>query len=65
MILGLNGNSCWCVFGSASTLKGQFDEEKATLQQSIHKNGALIAEKEQLVQNLESEVGIKHVGALK
>lgn len=65
MILCLNGNSCWCVFGSASTLKEQFDDEKVALQQSIHKNGALIAEKEQLVQNLKSEVGIKHAGALK
>lgn len=47
------------VFGSASTLREQFDAEKAALQQSIHKNSALITEKEQLVQNLRSEVGIK------
>lgn len=43
-------------FDSESTLKEQFDKEKATLQQSIHKNSALISEKDQQVENLRSEV---------
>lgn len=51
------------VFGSASTLREQVDNEKAAFQQSIRKNSALIAEKEQLVQSLRSEVGIKHATA--
>ena len=44
------------VFDSESTLKEQFDQEKATLQQSIHKNSALISEKELQVENLRREV---------
>lgn len=48
-----------CVFDSESTLKEQFDKEKATLQQSIHKNSALISEKDQQVENLRSEVRLK------
>lgn len=51
---------CVLIFGSASTLREQFNDEKTALQQSIGKNSALIAEKEQLVQTLRSEVGIKH-----
>lgn len=51
---------CVLIFGSASTLREQFNDEKAALQQSMGKNSALIAEKEQLVQTLRSEVGIKH-----
>lgn len=48
----------YCVFDSESTLKEQFDKEKAALQQSIHKNSALISEKDQQVENLRSEVRI-------
>ncbi|XP_031712144.1 CAP-Gly domain-containing linker protein 1 isoform X5 [Anarrhichthys ocellatus] len=45
---------------SGSTLKEQFDKEKAVLQQSIHKNSALISEKDQQVENLRSElVGLR------
>lgn len=43
-------------WNSESTLKEQLDKEKAALQQSIHKNGALISEKDQQVENLKSEV---------
>lgn len=50
---------CWyCIFNSESTLKEQLDKEKAALQQSIHKNSALISEKDQQVENLRSEVRI-------
>lgn len=52
------------VFGSASTFREQSDGEKAALQQSMRKNSALIAEKEQLVQKLRSEVGIRHNPAM-
>ncbi|TNM89651.1 hypothetical protein fugu_003885 [Takifugu bimaculatus] len=45
---------------STSTLKEQFDGEKAALQRSVHKNSALTAEKEQLVQNLRSELAGLH-----
>ncbi|XP_059192358.1 CAP-Gly domain-containing linker protein 1 isoform X4 [Centropristis striata] len=41
---------------SDSTLKEAFDKEKASLQQSIHKNSALISEKDQQVENLRSEL---------
>ncbi|XP_022613366.1 CAP-Gly domain-containing linker protein 1 isoform X3 [Seriola dumerili] len=41
---------------SESTLKGQLDKEKAALQQSIHKNSALISEKDQQVEKLGSEL---------
>lgn len=51
---------CVLIFCSASTLREQFNDEKAALQQSMGKNSALIAEKEQLVQTLRSEVGLKH-----
>ncbi|XP_076586254.1 CAP-Gly domain-containing linker protein 1 isoform X5 [Chaetodon auriga] len=43
---------------SESTLKEQFEKEKATLQQSIHKNSALISEKDQQVENLRSELAV-------
>lgn len=46
------------VFDSESTLKEQLDKEKDALQQSIHKNSALISEKDKQVQNLRSEVRI-------
>lgn len=49
-----------CVFASKSTLKERFSQEKADLQQSIHKNSALISEKDLLVENLRSEVRIEH-----
>ncbi|XP_068560112.1 CAP-Gly domain-containing linker protein 1 isoform X4 [Cebidichthys violaceus] len=50
---------------SESTLKQQFDKEKAVLQQSIHKNSALISEKDQQVENLRSElVGLRGEGDL-
>ncbi|XP_074493969.1 CAP-Gly domain-containing linker protein 1 isoform X7 [Sebastes fasciatus] len=43
-----------------STLKEQFEKEKAALQKSIHKNSALISEKDQQVENLRSElVGLR------
>uniref|UniRef100_H3DEG4 CAP-Gly domain containing linker protein 1 n=1 Tax=Tetraodon nigroviridis TaxID=99883 RepID=H3DEG4_TETNG len=45
---------------SASTFREQSDGEKAALQQSMRKNSALIAEKEQLVQKLRSEVAELH-----
>lgn len=60
----LSVDSHWCVFGSTSTLKEQFDGERAALQRSIHKNSALTAEKEQLVQNLRSEVGTSRITAV-
>ncbi|XP_062273009.1 CAP-Gly domain-containing linker protein 1 isoform X3 [Scomber scombrus] len=41
---------------SESTLKEQLDKEKAALQQSIHKNSALISEKDQEVENMRSEL---------
>ncbi|CAJ1068185.1 CAP-Gly domain-containing linker protein 1 isoform X5 [Xyrichtys novacula] len=41
---------------SESTLKEQFDKEKAALQQSIHKNSALVSEKDHQVENLKSEL---------
>ncbi|XP_029294704.1 CAP-Gly domain-containing linker protein 1 isoform X5 [Cottoperca gobio] len=41
---------------SESTMKEQFDKEKAALQKSIHKNGALISEKDLQVENLKSEL---------
>ncbi|KAM8886319.1 CAP-Gly domain-containing linker protein 1 isoform 5-T17 [Spinachia spinachia] len=41
---------------SEGTLKEQFDKEKAALQQSIHKNSALISEKDQQVESLRSEL---------
>uniref|UniRef100_A0A667ZVX3 CAP-Gly domain containing linker protein 1 n=1 Tax=Myripristis murdjan TaxID=586833 RepID=A0A667ZVX3_9TELE len=44
------------VFDSESTLKKELDKEKANLQQSIHKNSALISEKDQELENLKSEV---------
>lgn len=53
--------SCHCVYDSESTLKAQFDKEKAALQQSIHKNSAFISEKDQQVENLRSEVRIECV----
>ncbi|XP_070712165.1 CAP-Gly domain-containing linker protein 1 isoform X2 [Pempheris klunzingeri] len=43
---------------SESTLMEQFDKEKAALQQSIHKNSALISEKDQQVENLRSELAV-------
>ncbi|KAM9392460.1 CAP-Gly domain-containing linker protein 1 isoform 2-T3 [Pholidichthys leucotaenia] len=43
---------------SESTLKDQLDKEKAALQQSIHKNSALISEKDQQVENLKSELAV-------
>lgn len=43
---------------SESTLKEQFSQEKSSLLQSIHNNSALISEKDLLVENLKSEVGI-------
>lgn len=43
-------------WNSESALKEQLDKEKAALQQSIHKNSALISEKDQQVENLKSEV---------
>uniref|UniRef100_A0A3Q1CNA0 CAP-Gly domain-containing protein n=1 Tax=Amphiprion ocellaris TaxID=80972 RepID=A0A3Q1CNA0_AMPOC len=43
---------------SESTLKEQLDKEKAALQQSIHKNSALISEKDQQVENLKSELTV-------
>uniref|UniRef100_UPI0037E7F1D5 CAP-Gly domain-containing linker protein 1 isoform X4 n=1 Tax=Semicossyphus pulcher TaxID=241346 RepID=UPI0037E7F1D5 len=43
---------------SESTLKEQFDKEKAALQQSIHKNSALVSEKDQQVENLRSELAV-------
>lgn len=46
----------WNLWNSESTLKEQLDKEKAALQQSIHKNSALISEKDQQVENLKSEV---------
>lgn len=48
----------YCVFDSESSLKEQFEKEKAALQQSIHKNSAFISEKEQQVEKLMSEVRI-------
>uniref|UniRef100_A0A7N9AN25 CAP-GLY domain containing linker protein 1a n=1 Tax=Mastacembelus armatus TaxID=205130 RepID=A0A7N9AN25_9TELE len=45
---------------SESTLKEQLDHEKAALQQSIHKNSALISEKNQQVENLRSELSVLH-----
>ncbi|XP_041792248.1 CAP-Gly domain-containing linker protein 1 isoform X2 [Chelmon rostratus] len=45
---------------SESTLKEQYEKEKATLQQSIHKNSALISEKDQQVENLKSELAVLH-----
>lgn len=48
----------YCLFGSENTLKEQLDKEKAALQQSIHKNSALISEKDQQVKSLRSEVRI-------
>lgn len=48
----------YCVFDSENTLKEQLEKEKAALQQSIHKNSALISEKDQQVENLRSEVRI-------
>lgn len=41
---------------SESILKKQVDKEQATLQQSIHKNSALISEKDLQLENLRSEV---------
>ncbi|KAM4576946.1 CAP-Gly domain-containing linker protein 1 isoform 4-T4 [Odontesthes bonariensis] len=43
---------------SESTLKEQLKKEKATLQQAIHKNSALISEKDQQVDNLKSELAV-------
>lgn len=43
---------------SESTLKEQFNQEKSNLLQSIHKNSALNSEKDLLVENLKSEVGV-------
>ncbi|XP_044052290.1 CAP-Gly domain-containing linker protein 1 isoform X7 [Siniperca chuatsi] len=43
---------------SESTLKEQFDKEKAALKQSIHKNSALISEKDQQVEHLRSELAV-------
>lgn len=47
------------VFVSESNLKKELDKEKASLQQSIHKNSALISEKDQEVKNLRSEVRVR------
>lgn len=44
------------LFYSESTLKKQLDKEKDALKQSIHKNSALISEKDEQVQTLRSEV---------
>lgn len=44
---------------SESTLKKQVDKEQTTLQQSIHKNSALISEKDLQLENLRSEVRIQ------
>uniref|UniRef100_A0A8C7CWJ9 CAP-Gly domain containing linker protein 1 n=1 Tax=Oncorhynchus kisutch TaxID=8019 RepID=A0A8C7CWJ9_ONCKI len=41
-----------------TALKKQFDEEKASLQKSIHKSSALISEKDQELETLKSEVRI-------
>lgn len=46
------------VFDSESNLKEQLDKEKDAIQQSIHKNSALITEKDEQIQNLRSEVRI-------
>lgn len=43
---------------SETTLKEQFSKEKSSLLQSIHNNSALISEKDLLVENLKSEVGV-------
>lgn len=43
---------------SESTLKEQFSQEKSSLLLSIHNNSALISEKDLLVENLKSEVGV-------
>ncbi|XP_035514473.1 CAP-Gly domain-containing linker protein 1 isoform X5 [Morone saxatilis] len=43
---------------SESTLKEQFDKEKATLQQSVHKNSALISEKDQQVETMRNELAV-------
>lgn len=43
---------------SESILKEQFSQEKSSLLLSIHNNSALISEKDLLVENLKSEVGI-------
>lgn len=56
--------SWYCLFDSESTLKEQFDKEKAALLQSIHINSALISEKDQQVENLRSEVGIDYMMVL-
>ncbi|XP_069555475.1 CAP-Gly domain-containing linker protein 1 isoform X4 [Brachyistius frenatus] len=45
---------------SERTLKEQLNKEKAALQQSIHKNSALISEKDQQVENLKSELAVLH-----
>lgn len=57
-ILYIVSLSLCCVFDSESTLKGQLDKEKAALQQSIHKNSALISEKDRQMENLKGEVRI-------
>ncbi|KAM4616128.1 CAP-Gly domain-containing linker protein 1 isoform 2-T2 [Polymixia lowei] len=43
---------------SESTLKKELDKEKATVKQSIHKNSALITEKDQELETLKSELAI-------
>ncbi|XP_055367632.1 CAP-Gly domain-containing linker protein 1 isoform X4 [Betta splendens] len=45
---------------SENTLKEQLEKEKAALQQSIHKNSALISEKDQQVESLRSELAVLH-----
>uniref|UniRef100_A0A1A8QSR9 CAP-Gly domain-containing protein n=1 Tax=Nothobranchius rachovii TaxID=451742 RepID=A0A1A8QSR9_9TELE len=49
-----------CNAFSESTLKKQLNEEQAAFQQSLHKNSALISEKEQQVENLRSELAAVH-----
>uniref|UniRef100_A0A673YHL4 CAP-Gly domain containing linker protein 1 n=1 Tax=Salmo trutta TaxID=8032 RepID=A0A673YHL4_SALTR len=44
--------------GQETTMKKQLDEEKASLQKSIHKSSALISEKDQELETLMSELSV-------